>query len=185
MTLITLQDSKVVLRDGKVGTEQACCCEQVCNEFIGAGCDFTDTCEDLYETEQEAQDRADIFVSNFFAWANSIDIEGALVAAGYSNVSVSGNSYVYSIEPEPPQEFACGVDPYLILWSWGGAVAYAGECCGDRFIDYEAEPTVLWDPNGLYGPIVDGPDYPPVTPTGTCDALEEVVIYPCVDNPLP
>ena len=27
MTLITLQDGKIVLRDGKVGTEQACCCE--------------------------------------------------------------------------------------------------------------------------------------------------------------
>lgn len=28
MTLITLQDGKVVVRDGKVGTEEACCCEQ-------------------------------------------------------------------------------------------------------------------------------------------------------------
>jgi hypothetical protein len=26
MTLITIQDGKIVLRDGKVGTEQACCC---------------------------------------------------------------------------------------------------------------------------------------------------------------
>ena len=26
MTLITLQDGRIVLRDGKVGTEQACCC---------------------------------------------------------------------------------------------------------------------------------------------------------------
>jgi len=31
MTLITIQDGKVVLRDGKVGTEQACCCG-VCGE---------------------------------------------------------------------------------------------------------------------------------------------------------
>ena len=30
MTLITLQDGKIVLRDGKVGTEQACCCDQGC-----------------------------------------------------------------------------------------------------------------------------------------------------------
>lgn len=30
MTLITFQDGKVVFRDGKVGTEQACCCEQGC-----------------------------------------------------------------------------------------------------------------------------------------------------------
>lgn len=31
MTLITVQDGKVVLRDGKVGTEQACCCELPCS----------------------------------------------------------------------------------------------------------------------------------------------------------
>ena len=30
MTLITLQDGKVVMRDGKVGTEQACCCNPPC-----------------------------------------------------------------------------------------------------------------------------------------------------------
>jgi hypothetical protein len=35
MTLITFQDGKVVMRDGKVGTEQACCCggeEVQCDE---------------------------------------------------------------------------------------------------------------------------------------------------------
>ena len=30
MTLIAVQDGGVVFRDGKVGTEQACCCEQPC-----------------------------------------------------------------------------------------------------------------------------------------------------------
>lgn len=34
MTLITLQDGSIVLHDGKVGTEQACCCEQGCCEFV-------------------------------------------------------------------------------------------------------------------------------------------------------
>jgi hypothetical protein len=34
MTLITFQDGTVVVRDGKVGTEQACCCEDcVCEEL--------------------------------------------------------------------------------------------------------------------------------------------------------
>lgn len=28
MTLVTFQDGRVVMRDGKVGTEQACCCGQ-------------------------------------------------------------------------------------------------------------------------------------------------------------
>lgn len=30
MTLITVQGDKIVLRDGKVGTEQECCCEREC-----------------------------------------------------------------------------------------------------------------------------------------------------------
>ena len=29
MTLITVQDGKIVMRDGKVGTEQECCCGEV------------------------------------------------------------------------------------------------------------------------------------------------------------
>jgi hypothetical protein len=37
MTLITLDDGKVVMRDNKVGTEQACCCNVVC------GTDCTET----------------------------------------------------------------------------------------------------------------------------------------------
>lgn len=31
VTLISLQDGNVVMRDGKVGTEQDCCCEQECD----------------------------------------------------------------------------------------------------------------------------------------------------------
>lgn len=31
MTLITFQDGQVVMRDGQVGTEQACCCDQPCD----------------------------------------------------------------------------------------------------------------------------------------------------------
>jgi hypothetical protein len=33
MTLITLQDGRLVLRDGQVGTEQACCCGCPCLDF--------------------------------------------------------------------------------------------------------------------------------------------------------
>jgi hypothetical protein len=33
MTKITIQDGKIVMRDGKVGTEQECCCAQcVCGD---------------------------------------------------------------------------------------------------------------------------------------------------------
>lgn len=42
MTLITFQDGKVVLRDGKVGTEQDCCCsddgECPCEEAVFETC---------------------------------------------------------------------------------------------------------------------------------------------------
>lgn len=48
MTTVTVQDGKVVLRDGKVGTEAACCCE-VCDvcfvDFSGTyDFEFTGTC---------------------------------------------------------------------------------------------------------------------------------------------
>ena len=42
MTRITFQDGKVVLRDGKVGTEDACCCgECVCPECEGLNVSVT------------------------------------------------------------------------------------------------------------------------------------------------
>ena len=40
MTLITFEDGKAVFRDGKVGTDQACCCGCVCQTF-GVGEGFT------------------------------------------------------------------------------------------------------------------------------------------------
>ena len=46
MTLITLQDGKIVLRDGKVGTEQACCCG-------GGECDCDAFCDGNFELEIE------------------------------------------------------------------------------------------------------------------------------------
>ena len=48
MTLITFQDGGVVFRDGKVGTEQECCCQQCrclleCPEFAGVEISVTGT----------------------------------------------------------------------------------------------------------------------------------------------
>jgi hypothetical protein len=42
VTRITLQDGKVVLRDGQVGTEEACCCEDCASE-CGQDCPQTVT----------------------------------------------------------------------------------------------------------------------------------------------
>jgi len=47
MTKITLQDGRVVMRDGKVGTEQECCCKQCvcgdCPESLGFSVTFYGT----------------------------------------------------------------------------------------------------------------------------------------------
>jgi len=50
MTLITLQDGKVVLRDGAVGTEQACCCGGNCppgSDCCGTAEYLLDYCEQV------------------------------------------------------------------------------------------------------------------------------------------
>ena len=44
MTAITIRDGKIVLRDGKVGTEQACCCGEVeCSGISGGLGWYTDS----------------------------------------------------------------------------------------------------------------------------------------------
>jgi hypothetical protein len=46
MTLITIQDGRVVLRDGKVGTEQACCCGCLeCPDYCCVLISGRNTCE--------------------------------------------------------------------------------------------------------------------------------------------
>ncbi len=47
MTQITLQDGKLVMRDGRVGTEQACCCEPG---------DETDECQGPCETDNDCSE---------------------------------------------------------------------------------------------------------------------------------
>lgn len=43
MTLIAFQDGKPIFRDGKVGTEQSCCCEPVDETCAGCFLDFSGT----------------------------------------------------------------------------------------------------------------------------------------------
>jgi hypothetical protein len=47
MTRITLQDGQIVLRDGKIGTEQACCCKEG---------DETDECQGPCETDNDCSE---------------------------------------------------------------------------------------------------------------------------------
>jgi len=77
VTRITLQDGKVVLRDGKVGTEQACCCGDECPfQFLSCanspateeGRDF-----DIASLQQEIQDA---------------DLLSEIENAGYANARI-------------------------------------------------------------------------------------------------
>lgn len=185
MTRITLQDGKVVLRDGKVGTEQACCCV-VC-ESTGGTCDvlacgeYPDVVPPYYfqPTEQDAQDTGDSWVADFETWAGSIDLVQAFTDAGYVNVTTGGSASAFQVTD-------CEYDPIVEgqEWGWTATWAFNADCLCPGAIDYEAEPVVIWDPEGNYGNPIDGPPFPPLSrdaPGFVC--FSEIVIYPC--NPLP
>jgi hypothetical protein len=184
VTLITFQGGNVVLRDGLVGTEQACCCGGVCDSTVGdcnvfACGEYPDGGTPYYfqPTEQDAQDTGDSWVADFEPWAASIDLVQSFIDAGYVNVTTGGSASAYPVTE-------CGYDPIVEgqEWGWTATWAFSADCLCPGGIDYEAEPTVIWDPNGELGQVIDSPDYPPVTPDGGCfDSA--IAIYPC--NPLP
>ena len=95
MTAITVEDGKIVLRGGKVGTEQACCC---CPPPYGCGLSAGVTpCvgwRGPYYTEEEAQQAGDDWVAEneaFFECA----IRPVLEAAGYSRIQARGYVSIY------------------------------------------------------------------------------------------
>jgi hypothetical protein len=49
MTLITFQDGKVVMRDGKIGTEQECCCEDEAGPCVDCDNLAYDECPESFE----------------------------------------------------------------------------------------------------------------------------------------
>jgi len=67
MTLITFQDGKAVLRDGKVGTGQGCCCDSGCPRCVRGGvwdCRYTtqescEKCDRTYSCYEKVQTQCD------------------------------------------------------------------------------------------------------------------------------
>jgi hypothetical protein len=119
MTLITLQDGKAVLREGKVGTEQACCCGEGCpaSEAAGASVQLPLDAENL-------QQRTDDALDAFIQYLTGKGYFQALTDAGYTNVTSSKESFV--------------TGEFLLT-----NLSITAECCPDGNIDFEAEP--VWD----------------------------------------
>jgi hypothetical protein len=170
----------VLLRDGKVGTEQACCCE-VCNESVGETC-YQIECVIFEATQQDAQDYLDRWLADYEQFAAEANIVQAYTDAGYSNAASSAEGFIF-----PADTLCFGEEG---LWSMEMSWGFGAQCCGNKFIDYDAEP-VLISTTSFPPPNNDGCSvgdyYPPVTgrfPTPD-DPYYMLIIYPCVDNPLP
>jgi len=118
MTLITLQDGKVVLREGKVGTEQACCCGE-CPASQGAGASVQ-----LPLDAENLQQRTDDALDAFIQYLTDKGYFQGLTDAGYTNVTISRESVV--------------TGEFLLT-----NLSITAECCPDGNIDFEAEP--VWD----------------------------------------
>jgi hypothetical protein len=178
MTLITLQDGKIVLRDGKVGTEEACCCgecPQPYGNFIFAGLASCTPAAlgDPFQTEQQAQQAIDFWLAenqNFFDCA----ILPALEAAGYSRISSGGSGFVY-----PWCDFCeCpynGLEAPLYGVQVGWTYVYDCGECGSGTLDYddlECGPVDCALPNATneFGDNLGG-DYPPAFCFPRCNPL--------------
>lgn len=96
MTPITVQDGKVVLRDGKIGTEQECCCS-VCAP-----------CPDL-----EALCIA-ITLTGHDGTVYTADQDDIIWAAGAGTVYLSGFDYSVTI--------SCTNDAISVLAGWSGLI---------------------------------------------------------------
>jgi hypothetical protein len=179
MTLITFQDGKVVLRDGKAGTEQACCCEEqdpclVCTcEIIPCGFDVGGC------SEEDAQDNAENKLADVVAAFANSGIVAALEDNGYEGIvvldkipvqvtrSTDENGDPLECDPCPPF-FGEGCFTHRGIWSY--RIEY--RCCGE--IDLEAEPEVVEVTSPLGQFLACFPN---------AGATLEISVFPC--NPLP
>ena len=126
MTQITLQDGKIVLRDGKVGTEQACCCGGCCGRVVWHR--VYGECNNLPDDFVVADVGADCYAYYTFEdWDCQNALVGRDCGAGdqcniYARVKVAGDTpgvieYLQSEDPD--------------VW---GASAPGGFCdCPDSF----------------------------------------------------
>jgi hypothetical protein len=106
MTLITIQDGKLVLRDGAIGTEQACCCAKCSgpcdeNEDCAPGCACVDGecvptgaccyCQEYSQRGGAGGGFSTDDVQDFIEWENTVKADAfreALLENGFSCVRV-------------------------------------------------------------------------------------------------
>jgi hypothetical protein len=156
MTLITFQDGQPVLRGGKVGTEQACCCGQSCQctayspEFINLSCQIDYISFDIEISfplcnGNTGAKQGTLLLQNpgrlgLYPWWDAIDLNDAGAACDY---------LVYG-------GLGCGTSTNAlgeILNRWHlWLVVDAGTCCGNtRAICYGS--FTGWSAFGLFFPI--------------------------------
>jgi hypothetical protein len=132
MTLITFQDGQPVMRDGKIGTEQECCCEQCCvtlyanTNIAGAYQEDWDNCfKPVWETIQGRLADA--------GWTATINESPGVDPNGDPLVLVS-----MTIEP------CCGLSCADIIGSIEGPDANGAYSVadGDWWVDTQASETV-------------------------------------------
>jgi hypothetical protein len=171
VTRITIQDGRLVLRDGKVGTEQACCCGEDpcipgCECLSVSACGWGTSGNDLSDEENQAL--ADAWLAYTLGWVNANNILQRIRDAGYERVLIVDN------------------EADAIPTGWSASVNISYNCCG--IVDEQDEPIVIYDDatanqpwdlpaeiGGLGGGICP-------SPTGEPGGL---ILFPCVPNPLP
>ena len=187
MTLITLQDGKIVLRDGKVGTEQACCCGSGGDPCVpGCVCE-TYGCSSGGLSCGEGEARGNEWLASIYQWVADQGLVAALEANGYTSISEQGdvsnlpggtctdeNGNTIPYDPAIHQPCILGNVQCDCCDVWTTFYGIYFNCCGE--IDYEAEP--IWqspDPPTADQPISGGGE----------PCLDLIAIYPCIPNPLP
>jgi|688.fasta_scaffold17654_19 hypothetical protein len=190
MTLITFQDGKPVLRDGKVGTEQECCCGcstclTISGRLAGGSLDVLSGCTG---SPSQAQDEADINSYLDLLEQTAQDIADNLTAAGWTATVTVADRTVQTSYVECPE---CESNEcYEIRYTYEILITATCECCielpelpyancginndCELFDQPEGRWVNIWPltelpyPPGEYIPVMSlGPDcaeYAPLTP---------------------
>ena len=120
MTLITFQDGKVVFRDGKVGTEQGCCCNRCgddCQQTVSVTVAVAGYSTTLTFLVADGSDEYSEFVGQFDYFLVSAFITCALVDG------VPRWTLVVSVCWQNGNDFGSE--------DWEGEVSADGSCCPD------------------------------------------------------
>ncbi len=162
MTSLTTQDGKLVVRDGKLGTGQACCCGGGGGGGNAGRCCF---CSISFDS--------DIFLGSLTCFPKEViqaHLDAGEAAATVLMGLLQDNGWVctsYSGGGVTPEEYQC-VDEngnYFTSYRTPGASIVQAGCCGS--VDYTSQPIVYDKGPGAFG---QGEFYPCVGPyiKGNC-----------------